>query len=298
MVDLLNSVEINTIMKLIRFGKPENEKPGVQLPDGQKIDVSAFCSDYDETFFGTDGINSLQEWLTKHQDECPKISDAARLGSPLARPSKIVCVGLNYAKHAQESGMEVPSEPVLFFKASSAVIGPFDDVVLPKNSKKSDWEVELAVVIGAKASYVSESNAMDHVAGYVLHNDISERAFQLERLGQWVKGKSCDTFAPLGPFIATADEISDPHNLNLWLKLNGTTMQDSSTSDLIFGIPKLVSYISEFMTLLPGDIISTGTPFGVGLGLDPQMYLKAGDEMELGIDGLGISKQKVISYKS
>ena len=285
-------------MKLIRFGKPENEKPGVQLPDGQKIDVSAFCSDYDETFFGTDGINSLQEWLTKHQDECPKISDAARLGSPLARPSKIVCVGLNYAKHAQESGMEVPSEPVLFFKASSAVIGPFDDVVLPKNSKKSDWEVELAVVIGAKASYVSESNAMDHVAGYVLHNDISEREFQLERLGQWVKGKSCDTFAPLGPFLATADEISDPHNLNLWLKLNGTTMQDSSTSDLIFGIPKLVSYISEFMTLLPGDIVSTGTPFGVGLGLDPQMYLKAGDEMELGIDGLGISKQKVISYKS
>jgi len=298
MVDLLNSVEINTIMKLIRFGKSENEKPGVQLPDGQKIDVSAFCSDYDETFFGTDGINRLQEWLSKHQDECPKISDAARLGSPLVRPSKIVCVGLNYAKHAQESGMEVPSEPVLFFKASSAVIGPFDDVVLPKNSKKSDWEVELAVVIGAKASYVSESNAMDHVAGYVLHNDISEREFQLERLGQWVKGKSCDTFAPLGPFLATADEISDPHNLNLWLKLNGTTMQDSSTSDLIFGIPKLVSYISEFMTLLPGDIISTGTPFGVGLGLDPQMYLKAGDEMELGIDGLGISKQKVISYKS
>lgn len=285
-------------MKLIRFGKPENEKPGVQLPDGQKIDVSAFCSDYDETFFGTDGITRLQEWLSKHQDECPKISDAARLGSPLARPSKIVCVGLNYAKHAQESGMEVPSEPVLFFKASSAVIGPFDDVVLPKNSKKSDWEVELAVVIGAKASYVSESNAMDHVAGYVLHNDISEREFQLERLGQWVKGKSCDTFAPLGPFLATADEISDPHNLNLWLKLNGTTMQDSSTSDLIFGIPKLVSYISEFMTLLPGDIVSTGTPFGVGLGLDPQMYLKAGDEMELGIDGLGISKQKVISYKS
>ena len=298
MVDLLNLVEINTIMKLIRFGKPENEKPGVQLPDGQKIDVSAFCSDYDETFFGTDGITRLQEWLSKHQDECPKISDAARLGSPLARPSKIVCVGLNYAKHAQESGMEVPSEPVLFFKASSAVIGPFDDVVLPKNSKKSDWEVELAVVIGAKASYVSESNAMDHVAGYVLHNDISEREFQLERLGQWVKGKSCDTFAPLGPFLATADEISDPHNLNLWLKLNGTTMQDSSTSDLIFGIPKLVSYISEFMTLLPGDIVSTGTPFGVGLGLDPQVYLKAGDEMELGIDGLGISKQKVISCNS
>ncbi|MBH46370.1 MAG: ureidoglycolate lyase [Flavobacteriaceae bacterium] len=285
-------------MKLIRFGKPENEKPGVQLPEGQKIDVSAFCNDYDETFFGTDGIKRLQEWLSKHQDKCPKISDAARLGSPLSRPSKIVCVGLNYAKHARESGMEVPSEPVLFFKASSAVVGPFDDVVLPKNSKKSDWEVELAVVIGSKASYVSESNALDHVAGYALHNDISEREFQLERSGQWVKGKSCDTFAPLGPFIATASEISDPHNLNLWLKLNGTTMQDSSTSDMIFGVPKLVSYISEFMTLLPGDIISTGTPFGVGLGLDPQMYLKAGDEMELGIDGLGISKQKVIAYKS
>ena len=204
-------------------------------------------------------------------------------------------MGLNYAKHAQESGMEVPSEPVLFFKASSAIVGPFDEVILPKNSKKSDWEVELAIVIGAKASYVSEENAMDHVAGYVLHNDISEREYQLERLGQWVKGKSCDTFAPLGPFVATTDEIEDPHNLHLWLKLNGKTMQDSNTSDLIFGIPKLVSYISEFMTLLPGDVISTGTPFGVGLGLDPQMFLKGGDEMELGIEGLGVARQKVRS---
>jgi 2-keto-4-pentenoate hydratase/2-oxohepta-3-ene-1,7-dioic acid hydratase in catechol pathway len=202
-------------------------------------------------------------------------------------------VGLNYAKHAQESGMEIPSEPVLFFKASSAIVGPYDEVVLPKNSKKSDWEVELAVVIGAKASYVSEENAMKHVAGYVLHNDISEREYQLEREGQWVKGKSCDTFAPLGPFVATSDEIENPHNLHLWLKLNGTTMQYSNTSDLIFGIPKLVSYISEFMTLLPGDVISTGTPFGVGLGLDPQLYLKAGDEMELGIEGLGVARQKV-----
>ena len=189
--------------------------------------------------------------------------------------------------------MEVPSEPVLFFKASSAIIGPFDEVILPKNSRKSDWEVELAVIIGAKASYVAEADAMDHVAGYVLHNDISEREYQLERLGQWVKGKSCDTFAPLGPFVATRDEIQDPHNLDLWLKLNGKTMQESNTSDLIFGIPKLVSYISEFMTLLPGDVISTGTPFGVGLGLDPQVYLKAGDEMELGIKGLGVSRQKV-----
>jgi len=280
-------------MKLIRFGKIESEKPGLQLDNGQKIDVSGFGSDYDEKFFGSEGLKRLKSWLSVHQDKCPPIGDDIRLGSPICRPSKIVCVGLNYAKHAQESGMGVPSEPVLFFKASSAIVGPFDEVILPKNSKKSDWEVELAIVIGAKASYVSEENAMDHVAGYVLHNDISEREYQLERLGQWVKGKSCDTFAPLGPFLATTDEIEDPHNLHLWLKLNGKTMQDSNTSDLIFGIPKLVSYISEFMTLLPGDVISTGTPFGVGLGLDPQMFLKGGDEMELGIEGLGVAHQKV-----
>lgn len=280
-------------MKLIRFGKVESEKPGVQLDNGQKIDVSGFGSDYDEKFFGSEGLKRLKSWLSVHQDKCPPVSDDIRLGSPICRPSKIVCVGLNYAKHAQESGMDVPSEPVLFFKASSAIVGPFDEVILPKNSKKSDWEVELAIVIGAKASYVSKENAMDHVAGYVLHNDISEREYQLERLGQWVKGKSCDTFAPLGPFLATTDEIEDPHNLNMWLKLNGKTMQESNTSDLIFGIPKLVSYISEFMTLLPGDVISTGTPFGVGLGLDPQMFLKGGDEMELGIEGLGVARQKV-----
>ena len=285
-------------MKLIRFGKPGNEKPGIQLDKGQKIDVSAFGLDYDEVFFGFEGPKKLREWLSLNQENCPKISENIRLGPPICRPSKIVCVGLNYAKHAQESGMEVPSEPVLFFKASSAIIGPNDDVILPRNSKKSDWEVELAIVIGAKASYVEEENAMNHVAGYVLHNDISEREFQLERSGQWVKGKSSDTFAPLGPYIATTEEIKDPHNLNMWLKLNGKTMQDSNTSDLIFGIPKLVSYISEFMTLLPGDIISTGTPFGVGLGLDPQIFLKEGDEMELGIEGLGVSKQKVIAFKN
>ncbi len=282
-------------MKLIRFGNIENERPGVHLDNGQKIDVSDFGSDYDEKFFGTDGPKKLKEWLSYHQEKCPKINDNLRLGPPICRPSKIVCVGLNYAKHAQESGMEVPSEPVLFFKASSAIIGPYDEVILPKNSKKSDWEVELAIVIGAKASYISEDNAMNHVAGYLLHNDISEREYQLERSGQWVKGKSCDTFAPLGPFLVTKDEIKDPHNLDLWLRLNGETMQDSNTSDLIFGIPKLVSYISEFMTLLPGDLISTGTPFGVGLGLDPQMYLKDGDEMELGIQGLGVARQKVRS---
>ena len=280
-------------MKLIRFGNLEKEKPGVQLDNGKKIDVSAFGSDYNEFFFGTDGPNRLKKWLSIHKDECPLVGDNTRLGPPICRPSKIVCVGLNYAKHAQESGMEVPSEPVLFFKASSAIIGPYDEVILPKNSKKSDWEVELAIVIGAKASYVSEKNAINHVAGYVLHNDISEREYQLERQGQWVKGKSCDTFAPLGPFVATKDEIKDPHNLHLWLKLNGKTMQDSTTSDLIFGIPKLVSYISQFMTLLPGDLISTGTPFGVGLGLNPEIYLKDGDKMELGIEGLGVASQKV-----
>ena len=285
-------------MKLIRFGKPGNEKPGIQLDKGQKIDVSAFGLDYDEVFFGFEGPKKLRDWLSLNQENCPKIGDNIRLGPPICRPSKIVCVGLNYAKHAQESGMEVPSEPVLFFKASSAIIGPNDDVILPRNSKKSDWEVELAIVIGAKASYVEEENAMNHVAGYVIHNDISEREFQLERSGQWVKGKSSDTFAPLGPYIATTEEIKDPHNLEMWLKLNGKTMQDSNTSDLIFGIPKLVSYISEFMTLLPGDIISTGTPFGVGLGLDPQIFLKEGDEMELGIDGLGVSKQKVVAFKN
>ena len=284
-------------MKLIRFGINGQEKPGLELADGSRIDVSAFGEDYNEFFFGSDGINRLAEWLNHNESQCPKIARDIRLGSPIDRPSKIVCVGLNYSKHAKESGMQVPSEPVLFFKASSAIVGPNDDVILPKNSQKSDWEVELAVVIGARASYVSEGEAMKHVAGYVLHNDVSEREYQLERLGQWVKGKSCDTFAPLGPFIATTDEIHDPHNLRLWLKLNGKTMQDSNTSDLIFGIPKLVSYISEFMTLLPGDVISTGTPFGVGLGLDPQNYLKDGDIMELGIDGLGVSKQAVKALK-
>jgi 2-keto-4-pentenoate hydratase/2-oxohepta-3-ene-1,7-dioic acid hydratase in catechol pathway len=194
--------------------------------------------------------------------------------------------------------MEPPKEPVLFFKATTAIVGPNDSIMLPKGSVKTDWEVELAVVIGAKASYVTEADALHHVAGYVLHNDVSEREFQIERSGQWVKGKSCDTFAPLGPFIATPDEIKDPNNLRLWLKLNGKTMQDSNTSDFIFNIQEVVSHISQFMTLLPGDVISTGTPFGVGLGLNPPKYLEAGDEVELGIEGLGISKQKVVAYSN
>ena len=284
-------------MKLIRFGTPENEKPGIQLKDGTRLDVSAFVSEYDENFFGTEGIEKLSQWLETHQDSCPVVGNNVRLGAPLARPSKIVCVGLNYAKHAEESGMAAPEEPVLFFKASSAIVGPYDPIIIPKESTKTDWEVELALVIGKKASYVSEKEALNHVAGYVLHNDVSERAFQLERSGQWVKGKSRATFAPLGPFIATTDEIKDPNALDLWLKLNGKMMQNSNTSDFIFNVQEVVSHISQFMTLLPGDVISTGTPFGVGLGLTPPRYLKEGDEVELGIEGLGISKQICKAYQ-
>lgn len=284
-------------MKLIRFGVEGNEKPGVQLENGTRLDVSGFGRDYDEYFFGGTGLQDLNEWLGSNEGSCPVITDDIRLAAPLCRPSKIICIGLNYAKHAAESGMAIPKEPVLFFKATSAIVGPNDDVVIPKGSTKTDWEVELAVVIGKKASYVSQENAMDHVAGYVLHNDYSERAFQLEREGQWVKGKSCDTFAPLGPFIATADEIADPHNLNLWLKVNGERLQNSNTSDFVFDIPESISYISQFMTLLPGDIISTGTPFGVGLGFNPPRYLKAGDVVELGIDGLGVSRQEAKAFE-
>ncbi|WP_430968802.1 fumarylacetoacetate hydrolase family protein [Spongiimicrobium sp. 2-473A-2-J] len=284
-------------MKLIRFGIADKEKPGVEQPDGTRLDVTAFGQDYEETFFATDGIGRLQKWVAENGSTCPLVDKETRLGPPVCRPSKLVCVGLNYAQHAAESGMEIPEEPVLFFKATTAIVGPNDDLILPKGSKKTDWEVELAVVIGKRTSYVPLKDAMDHVAGYVLHNDYSEREYQLEREGQWVKGKSCDTFAPLGPFLVTQDEIKDPHQLDLWLKLNGETMQRSNTSDLVFKIPELVSYISEFMTLLPGDIISTGTPFGVGLGLDPPRYLKAGDLVELGITGLGSSKQRAKTYQ-
>lgn len=283
-------------MKLIRFGEVGKEKPGVQLENGTRLDVSAFGRDYNEDFFGTDGIDRLKDWLAKNESSCPVVGDNIRLGAPLIRPSKIVCVGLNYAKHAEETGMAIPTEPILFFKATSALVGPNDDVVIPKGSEKTDWEVELGVVIGKKASYVSKEDALDHVAGYVLHNDYSERAFQIERAGQWVKGKSCDTFAPVGPFIATKDEIRDPNNLHLWLKLNGEMLQDSSTSDFVFNVQEVVSYISQFMTLLPGDIISTGTPFGVGMGFKPPRYLKPGDVVELGIEGLGSSKQTARAY--
>ena len=284
-------------MKLIRFGEVGKEKPGVILANGTRIDVSDFGSDYDELFFGNNGLQRLKKWLEINKEDCPILNKSIRLGVPLVRPSKIVCVGLNYTKHAEESGMEIPKEPVLFFKATSALSGPFDQIIIPKNSKKTDWEVELAIIIGKKASYITKEEALGHVAGYVLHNDVSEREFQLERSGQWVKGKSCDTFAPIGPFIATKDEIKNPNNLNLWLKVNDKIMQDSCTSDFIFNVQHVISHISQFMTLLPGDIISTGTPFGVGLGLTPPLYLKHGDIVELGIEGLGESKQHVITYK-
>ncbi len=284
-------------MKLIRFGEPEHEKPGILTQEGKRLDVSAFGEDYDRSFFGKDGLNRLSNWLKINQSNCPEVPETLRLGPPVKDPSKLICVGLNYAQHAKESGMQVPAEPVLFFKATTAICGPNDHLIIPKNSVKTDWEVELAVVIGKRASYVDEANAMDYVAGYVLHNDYSEREFQLERSGQWVKGKSCDTFAPLGPFVATKDEITDPHHLNLWLKVNDEMMQNSTTADLVYHIPMLVSYISQFMTLLPGDIISTGTPFGVGMGLQPPRYLKPGDVVELGIEGLGVSRQVAVAFE-
>ena len=284
-------------MKLIRFGETKREKPGILTEEGERIDVSAFVNDYNEQFFREEGIKSLFEWLSKNKNSCPLVSEDVRWGVPLARPSKIVCVGLNYTKHAEESGMEVPKEPVLFFKATSSMVGPFDPIIIPKGSTKTDWEVELALVIGKEASYISQEEVLKHIAGYVLHNDVSERAFQLERSGQWVKGKSCDSFAPIGPFIATTDEINDPNNLDLWLKLNGETIQNSNTSDFIFNIQEVVSHISQFMRLLPGDIVSTGTPFGTGLGLTPPRYLNQGDEVELSVQGLGISRQRCINYK-
>lgn len=280
-------------MKLIRFGEPGKEKPGVEI-EGTRYDVSHLAKDFDEDFFTAGGLDKLAKEFDS--ESAPKVSNDVRLGAPIHRPGKIICIGLNYQKHAAESGMGVPTEPVIFFKATSSVIGPDDTIIIPKNSQKTDWEVELAVVIGKKASYVSEKDVMDYVAGYTLHNDVSEREFQLERGGQWVKGKSCDTFAPIGPYMVTKDEIEDPNNLGLWLSLNGKKMQDGNTNDFIFNVQHVISYLSQFMSLMPGDIISTGTPEGVGLGQNPPFYLKDGDVIELGIDGLGSAKQHVKAY--
>jgi len=282
-------------MKLIRYGELNQEKTGVEL-DGKYYDTSALGEDYNERFFETGGLSRLKTYLDQHSGKLSEIPAGVRLGSPIARPSKIVCIGLNYADHARETGAAIPPEPIIFMKSTTALVGPDDDIIIPKNSVKTDCEVEIAVVIGKKATYVDEADAEQYIAGYVLHNDVSEREFQIERGGTWDKGKGCDTFAPLGPVLVTPDEIKDVNNLRLWLTVNGKKMQDGNTSNFIFKIPFLISYISQFMTLLPGDVISTGTPAGVGLGFNPPIYLKAGDVVELGIDGLGTSKQTLKNY--
>jgi 2-keto-4-pentenoate hydratase/2-oxohepta-3-ene-1,7-dioic acid hydratase in catechol pathway len=282
-------------MKLIRHGEWTKEKPGVVLED-RYYDAAAFGEDYNESFFETGGLGRLKAYVEKNRASLKPLPAGVRLGSPVARPSKIVCIGLNYADHARETGATPPPEPVIFLKSTTALCGPDDDIIIPRGSVKTDWEVELAVVVGKKASYVSESAALDHVAGYCLHNDVSEREFQIERSGTWDKGKGCDTFAPLGPWLATAEEMGDIDRLRLWLTVNGKKMQDGTTADFIFRIPFLIAYTSQFMTLLPGDIISTGTPAGVGLGMKPNVYLKPGDIVELGIDHLGKARQNVKAY--
>ena len=283
-------------MKLIRFGKSGQEKPGIIIGE-KRFDVSSIITDYNESFFEENGLEKLKKAL-ENNPSLPEMDAAVRLGSPVARPSKIICIGLNYVDHCRETNAPIPDEPIIFFKSTTALCGPNDDLIIPKNSQKTDWEIELAFVVGKKASYVDEADAMDYVAGYCLHNDYSERAYQLERGGQWAKGKGCDTFAPLGPFMATKDEIADVNNLSMWLTVNGKTFQNSNTSNLVFKIPFLVHYLSQFMTLLPGDVISTGTPPGVGLGIKPNpIYVKAGDIIELGMEGLGSSKQVAVAYK-
>lgn len=283
-------------MRLVRFGPPAAEQPGILDADGRRRDASAFGEDWNEAFFGSDGPARLARWLAAPGRELPRVAADERWASCVARPSKIICVGLNYRDHARETGAAIPVEPILFAKATSSLSGPFDDLRLPPDSTATDWEVELAVVIGRRATLVAEADAMRHVAGYALHNDYSERDFQLHRGGQWFKGKSWDSFAPLGPWLATADEITDPGALALRLSVNGEVMQRGTTTDMVFGVPELVSYVSRFMTLLPGDVISTGTPAGVGLALDPPRYLAAGDTVELSIDGLGTARQRVVPW--
>ena len=279
-------------MKIFRHGPAGRERQGVVSSQGRWLDVSRFGEDYTESFFAENGVSRLAGWFRAHESSCPEIDRSERIGAPFARPSKIVCIGLNYREHARETNAPIPAEPVVFLKASTAFSGPNDDLVLPRESKKTDWEVELAVVIGRRARYVDVGDAMDHVAGFTVHNDYSEREFQLERGGQWDKGKGCDTFAPMGPCLVTPDEF-DARAVDLWLKVNGETMQRGNTSDMIFDVPTLVSYVSRFMTLLPGDVISTGTPHGVGLARNPPIYLVAGDVVESGIDGIGRVRQRI-----
>jgi 2,4-diketo-3-deoxy-L-fuconate hydrolase len=284
-------------MKLVRIGERGNEKPGLLLDDGTRLDVSSFGMDYDEEFFGGNGVESLHRWAEKNAAVVPRVESSVRWGPAICRPSKLVCIGLNYKDHAAETKQPIPKEPVIFLKATSALAGPNDAVIMPKGGAKLDWEVELAFVIGKEARNVEKHNALHHIAGYVLHNDYSERAFQMERGGQWVKGKSADTFAPLGPFVSTREEIPKPEHLEIWLEVNGAMRQKSNTEQMIFGVAELLSYVSQFMTLLPGDVISTGTPPGVALGMERPVYLKPGDTVTLGIECLGESRQEVVAYK-
>jgi 2-keto-4-pentenoate hydratase/2-oxohepta-3-ene-1,7-dioic acid hydratase in catechol pathway len=279
-------------MKLLRFGAPGAEKPGLLHTDGIIRELSGLIDDLSGRHLYPDSLKRLAD---ADIEALPVVEGNPRLGPPIAGTGKFICIGLNYADHAAESGLAVPSEPVVFMKATSAICGANDPIIIPRGSQKTDWEVELAVVIGKPAKYVSEAEAMDHVAGYAVANDVSERAFQIEREGQWTKGKSCDNFGQIGPWLVTRDEVADPQNLPMWLKVNGETMQDGSTSTMVYGVAYLVHYLSQFMTLHPGDVISTGTPPGVGMGMKPQRYLKAGDVVELGIEGLGQQRQDVIA---
>lgn len=277
-------------MKLLRYGEAGAEKPGLLDDDGVIRDLSAHVADLGGEALDSASLAALARLDVK---ALPVVAGTPRIGPCVANVGKFICIGLNYADHAAESGMAVPSEPVVFMKASSAIVGPDDDLLIPRGSEKTDWEVELGVVIGKKAKYVREADALDHVAGYCVAHDVSERAFQIERQGQWTKGKSCDTFGPVGPWLVTKDEVADPQNLGMWLRVNGETMQNGSTKTMVYGVAYLVSYLSQFMSLMPGDIISTGTPPGVGMGMKPPRYLKAGDVVELGIEGLGSQKQNV-----
>jgi 2-keto-4-pentenoate hydratase/2-oxohepta-3-ene-1,7-dioic acid hydratase in catechol pathway len=278
-------------MKLLRHGPAGAEKPGIMHDDGTVRDLSALVSDIGGDVLSDAGLATLR---AIDPARLP-IVQGARLGPCVAGTGKFICIGLNYADHAAESGMAVPPEPVIFMKATSAIVGPNDPIVIPRGSVKTDWEVELAVIIGKKAKYVDEADAMDYVAGYAITNDVSERAFQTERAGQWTKGKSCDNFGQIGPWLVTRDEVADPQNLSMWLTVNGATEQNGSTATMVYGVAHLVSYLSQFMTLHPGDVISTGTPPGVGMGKKPPRYLKAGDVVELGIAGLGQQRQDVIA---
>jgi 2-keto-4-pentenoate hydratase/2-oxohepta-3-ene-1,7-dioic acid hydratase in catechol pathway len=279
-------------MKLLRFGESSAEKPGIIDTDGNIRDLSGIVDDIAGETLSDKGLKAIR---STDLINLPVVSPDTRLGACVAETGKFICIGLNYADHAKESGMDVPPEPVIFMKATSAICGPNDPIIIPRGSEKTDWEVELAVVIGKRAKYVSEADALDYVAGYAVTNDVSERAFQLERACNWTKGKSCDNYGQIGPLLVTKDEISDPQNLPMWLTVNGTKMQDGSSKTMVYGVAHLVSYLSQFMSLHPGDVISTGTPPGVGMGQKPPQYLRSGDVVELGIDGLGSQRQDVMA---